>query len=101
MAVQQTDRGIDMRPAITYDAPAEPRRRTFSETKLGVKTTEFWVMLAAVAGILISTYADDDTLAREDGWRFVTFVVAAYLVSRGLAKLGTSEPHDDVERDHR
>jgi hypothetical protein len=101
MAVHQTDRDIDVRPATGYEAPPEHRRRTFTETKLAFKTTEFWVMLAVAAGILISTYADDDTLAREDGWRFVTFIVAAYLVSRGLAKLGTREPYDDVERDHR
>jgi hypothetical protein len=101
MSFQPTDDDIDVGRTRGYDAPVGSRRWTFTETKLGFKTTEFWVMIVVVAGILISTYADDDTLAREDGWRFVTFVVAAYLVSRGLAKLGSREPYVDNRRDDR
>lgn len=98
MAVQQNQRDLEKRPSARGDEPFGRRRRTSTETKLGFKTTEFWVMLVVVAGILISTYADNDTLSREDGWRFVTFVAAAYIVSRGLAKLGSREPYDDVVR---
>lgn len=69
--------------------------RSFSETKDGIKTTEFWIMLVAVAGILVATYADSDSFARVDGWKYVSWIVIAYVISRGLAKLGTREPSID------
>jgi hypothetical protein len=70
-------------------------RRTYTETKNGFKTSEFYVMLVFVAGVLLSTYADQDSLARRDGWFFAALAVGAYILSRGLAKLGTREPYDD------
>jgi hypothetical protein len=76
-----------------YERPMT--RRTYTETKNGFKTSEFYVMLVFVAGVLLSTYADQDTLARRDGWFFAALAVGAYIVSRGLAKLGTREPYDD------
>ena len=51
--------------------------------------------LLFVAGVLIATCADQDSLSRGDGWRCPAFAVAAYIVSRGLAKLGTREPSTD------
>jgi hypothetical protein len=74
-------------------------RRTFTETKAGYKTTEFALALVAIVAILIATYADnDDSLGVEDGWRYVAWVAVAYIVSRGLAKLGTREPYtDDID----
>src|SRR5918993_3729971 len=71
-------------------------RRTFTETKAGYKTTEFALALVAIVAILIATYADnDDSLSVDDGWRYVAWVAIAYIVSRGLAKLGTREPYTD------
>ncbi len=32
-----------------------------------------------------------DSLAREDGWRYVAAITVAYLLSRGLAKVGSYE----------
>ena len=89
--------------AQTYDsgtsAPGAHRsteHRTFTETKLGFKTSEFLVMVAAVLAVLIATYADgDDTLTQNDGWRYAAWIAVAYIVSRGLAKLGVREPYDD------
>jgi hypothetical protein len=69
--------------------------RSFTETKLGYKTSEFLMMLIFVVGVIVAAYASSaDALSREDGWRFASFVAAAYIVSRGLAKLGTREPYD-------
>jgi hypothetical protein len=69
--------------------------RTFTETKLGIKTSEFVMMLIFVVGVIVAAYASNaDALSREDGWRFASFVAAAYIVSRGLAKLGTREPYE-------
>jgi hypothetical protein len=86
--------------AQTYDAGADTgtyrpsERRTFTETKLGFKTTEFMMAIAAIVAVLVATYSDgDDTLTQNDGWRYVAWIVVAYIVSRGLAKLGVREPY--------
>jgi hypothetical protein len=88
--------------AQTYDTgantgaypPAE--RRTFTETKLGFKTSEFLMAVVAIAAVLIATYSDgDDTLTQNDGWRYAAWIAVAYIVSRGLAKLGVREPYTD------
>lgn len=76
--------------------PAE--RRTFTETKLGAKTSEFYMAIIAIAGIIFATYVDgDDSLVKEDGMFYAALVAIAYIVSRGLAKLGTREPYADSE----
>ena len=82
--------------AHATDRPDDRRVvRSFTETKLGFKTSEFLMMLIFVVGVLVAAYASNaDALSREDGWRFASFVAAAYIVSRGLAKLGTREPYD-------
>src|SRR3954449_9585239 len=71
-------------------------RRLASETKHASKTTEFYAMIAAIAGILIAAWwigRDDDAAAdlfkAERAWLYVTIVAAAYMVSRGLAKSGS------------
>jgi hypothetical protein len=83
---------VDVRPR-SYEPRTE--RRTFTETKLGAKTTEFYVAIVTMAAILIATYADgEDSLTHNEGWQYVAFVAIAYIVSRGLAKLGVREPYD-------
>ncbi len=81
------------RGATTTHTPA---RRTFTETKAGVKTSEFLLTLAFVGAVLLATYiADEDSLGHANGWRFASFAVAAYVISRGLAKLGVREPYSE------
>src|ERR687892_993719 len=76
------------------------RGRTFTETRAGFKTTEFVMMLAVVVAILIATYVADADLGANEGWRYIAWVAAAYIVSRGLAKLGTREPYTErLDRD--
>ncbi|MCI3948204.1 MAG: sle [Acidimicrobiales bacterium] len=91
--------------AQTYPTSAETgahrpaERRTFTETKLGFKTSEFMVAVIAIAAVLVATYADgDDTLTQNDGWRYAAWIAVAYIVSRGLAKLGVREPYTDDDR---
>jgi hypothetical protein len=82
-------------------SPASTIRRTssFTETKSGFKTSEFYVTLLFVAGVLFAAYAaGSDAFARDEGWLFATIVVAGYVVSRGLAKLATREPYEDNDR---
>jgi hypothetical protein len=72
-----------------------PGRRTFTETKSGSKTTEFLLALAVIVAILVAVYVGDADLDASDGWRYASWVAVAYIVSRGLAKLGTREPYTE------
>jgi len=82
---------------VSYEGSTE--RRTFTETKLGLKTSEFLVALVAIVAVLVATYADgDDTLTQNDGWRYAAFIAGAYIISRGLAKLGVREPYSEDRR---
>jgi len=78
---------------------SEARRRTFTETKLGHKTTEFMLTIGFVIAVLASSYYGDTNTSFDHraGWLFATIVVVAYLVSRGLAKLGTREPYTTTD----
>lgn len=78
-------------PAYTTEQ-RERRTRTFTETKAGAKTTEFMLAVVFIVGVLIATYLEEDSLSRSDGWRYASWVAVAYLLCRGLAKLGVSEP---------
>jgi hypothetical protein len=88
-----TDR-IDLDTGVAgRRADSNGQRRTFTETKAGSKTTEFMLTIAAIVAILIAVYVGDADLDATDGWRYASWVAAAYIVSRGLAKLGTREPY--------
>ena len=79
-------------------------RRLVTETKAAFKTTEFFMTVAAVVGILISamvikggdTGGTDEFIARQ-AWLYVAIVVGAYTVGRGLAKAGTPDPYTDED----
>jgi hypothetical protein len=72
--------------------------QSFTEAKNGFKTSEFYVMVVFVVGVLFATYAEDDSLSRGDAWLFAAIVVAGYVVSRGLAKLATRQPRENRGR---
>ena len=96
MSATPADASTTTGRATPYQGRTE---RTFTETKLGFKTSEFLVMVAAVVAVLVATYADgDDTLTQNDGWRYAAWIAVAYIVSRGLAKLGVREPYTDDDR---
>jgi len=79
--------------------------RLTTETKQAFKTTEFWMTLAIMAGILIASafIGDDDSGGGGSGggdvfnafraWILVTGIGAAYVISRGLAKAGSRDPY--------
>jgi hypothetical protein len=76
-------------------------RRLATETKQAFKTTEFWAMVGAIVAILIAGAVDDGFGARH-AWLYVTIAAAAYMISRGLAKSGSSEPRtEDVQNNGR
>ena len=66
------------------------RRVGVDETKLSLKTTEFWAMVGLIAAILIAS-AVSDSLDDVRAWTLVAAVGIGYMLSRGLAKSGS--PH--------
>jgi hypothetical protein len=75
--------------------------RYFTETKASFKTSEFWLTLAVIAGILISAYqikgGPDDEFTASQAWLYVAILTGLYAVGRGLAKSGSREPYGVVE----
>jgi hypothetical protein len=83
--------------------------RRVTETKASLKTSELWLSVAVIVGILVSAAAikggdtggTDEFIARH-AWLYVAIVTGAYAISRGLAKSGSSEPYSvDREGDDR
>jgi hypothetical protein len=76
------------------------RMASIKETKPSFATTEFWLMILGVAGLIaLYNYTDNPSL---DLWRtclLCALIATGYIVSRGLAKSGTvrRDYHDDRE----
>jgi len=69
-------------------APLNVSGRASDETKLSLKTTEFWAMAGLIAAILIAS-AVSDSLGDVRAWTLVAAIGIGYMISRGLAKSGT------------
>ena len=91
-------------------AGRRPAQRLATETKHSLKTTELWMYLAAVAGVLIASWvvtsgngnSSGDAFSASRAWLYVTILTVGYMVSRGLAKAGSREPFwSDGDDDHR
>jgi hypothetical protein len=82
MAATETAERVRTRASLSES------RRTSDETKLSLKTTEFWAMAGIIAAILIAS-AVSDSLGDVRAWTLVAAVGIGYMVSRGLAKSGT------------
>ena len=80
--------------ASRYDN-APVRRST--ETKASFKTTEFFVFVLAVIGVLLasnmlgSNNETSDFFSADKAWLYVTILSVGYMLSRGLAKSGSRE----------
>lgn len=80
----------------------DTRPRRSPETKSALKTTEFFVWLATVIGIIVTAAvvgASDgsrtDPFGALQALQLITFASIGYIVARGLAKSG-SRVHDDA-----
>jgi hypothetical protein len=73
---------------VRASAPRNASRHTLDETKLSLKTTEFWAMAGVIGAILIAS-AVSDSLDDVRAWTLVAAVSIGYMISRGLAKSGT------------
>ena len=87
-------------PGTTPMGRTEPRRdaddgrRGFvagsTEARPGILTTEFWLSIAMAAAVIVAGYFSD-ALNVDTAWALGAGVIAAYAVSRGLAKAGSRE----------
>jgi hypothetical protein len=87
-------------PVQAETATLERPRRGMSETKVGYKTTEFIVYVAAVLAVLIASNMvglDEnhrDYFPADRAWLYVTLLTIGYMISRGLAKAGSRTVDD-------
>ena len=99
--------GTLTRRPVVRDANRSTLRRYTTEAKASFKTSEFWLTLAVIAGILASAAAikggdtggTDEFIARQ-AWLYVAIVTGAYAIGRGLAKSGSHEPYGVEEPGH-
>jgi hypothetical protein len=83
----------------TVRRPADRARegvRRVTETKAFYKTSEFIVLVAAVAGVAIAL---NKNLTAWHGWLLITVLASAYMVSRGIAKAGSYDPYTERRSD--
>lgn len=73
--------------------PMTRRERRLPETKTFALTSEFWVFVVGVAGMLFAGYVLDD-IADPTAWRFAAFIGIAYILSRGIAKAGSRRTYE-------
>jgi hypothetical protein len=89
----------DSGPVAADNRVAAPRRLT-TETRRSYKTSELFVYLAAVFGVLLASWAvgtgdgHDDYFRADRAWFLVVLLTIGYLVSRGLSKVGSRERYD-------
>ena len=77
------------------------------ETKPSFKTSELVVYVLAVIGVLIASAVTGDAgtdnggdiFAADKAWWFITLLTIGYMVSRGLAKAGSSTRDRDPRTD--
>ena len=98
--------------SATMPRPVEPRplehrpERVTTETKASFKTTELFVYLGSVAAVIITCLyitsgkdrANVDYFRADKAILYIVFLTIGYLVSRGMAKSGSSEPYDRSPR---
>ena len=93
--------GVGQRRADrAHDHGATPVQRS-TETKASFKTTEFFAYIAVLAAIFIAGAVTqsgsnaNDVFRASQVWLYATILSVGYMVSRGLAKAASREPHSD------
>lgn len=61
-----------------------------TEARPGIMTSELWLALVSAATVVIASYVSGEFPIRL-GWALFAGIVAAYLLSRGIAKAGSPE----------
>ena len=66
---------------------------TRTETRRSWMTTEFWIAIGMAAAVIIAAYINDGVnIGLDQAWALGAGVVAFYVLSRGIAKAGSSDP---------
>ena len=66
---------------------------TRTEARRAWLTTEFWMAIAMAAAVIIAAYKNDGrNIGIDQAWALGSGIVAFYLLSRGIAKAGSSDP---------
>jgi len=61
-----------------------------TEARPGLMTTEFWLTMIVGIAVVVISYVDD-SFSVDLGWKLGVGLAAAYVISRGIAKAGSSE----------
>lgn len=100
-SARPTNRSVQEAPTRPMPMAQEPFRDAMraapgTETKNALRSSEFWVFVAAVAGVLAASQlvgqnaAGVDIFRAPQAWFFITLLTIGYLGSRGLAKAGSA-----------
>jgi hypothetical protein len=63
-----------------------------TETRRSFTTSEFWLTIVASVVMIVVGYADDNGLGVNRAWALTAGVIGLYILSRGIAKAGSSDP---------
>ncbi|MFD3762750.1 hypothetical protein [Streptomyces sp. NPDC058622] len=89
------------RRTTSADVSGHRTRRLSTETKSALKTTEFFVYIAAVIAVLIASMLVGteeghlDYFRADKAWLYIVILTVGYMLSRGLAKSGSRDNYDD------
>ena len=76
------------RPSVEEEARVESDAPV-AETRRSTSTSEFYVFLVLSVALVFFAYESGrDSFARDEAWRYVSWLGVGYLISRGLAKAG-------------
>ncbi len=78
-------------------SPSTTRHRSNDETKSSFMTTEFYAMVGVIGAVLVAAWVSD-SLGDVRAWTLVSAVAVGYMISRGLAKSGSTHFHNDDSR---
>jgi hypothetical protein len=80
------------RTTSNQNRPGRPRgfMSGMTEARPGIITSEFWLTLIMTAVVIVFGYVSD-TFDNDLAWALGAGIVAAYVLSRGIAKAGSRE----------
>jgi hypothetical protein len=87
--------------AVHRGAGRAAPRPARAETRDFARTSEFWAVVVTalaivIAGSVVGANGDNADVFRADKvWLYVTILIAAYVLSRGMAKAGTGSTETD------
>jgi hypothetical protein len=73
------------------------KRRTHDETKPSFLTTEFYAMVGVIVALLVAAKVSD-SFDDVRAWTLISAVAIGYMLSRGLAKSGSTHITSDDDR---